>query len=37
MTAELLAGGSFKVQKADAKNLRKNPKSDSSPYVTVVK
>ena len=37
ITAELPAGGSFKLQKADVKNLRKNPKSDSSPYVTGVK
>lgn len=37
ITAELPAGGSFKMQKAEVKNLRKNPKSDSSPYVTGVK
>ena len=32
ISAELPAGGSFKMQKADVKNLRKNPKSNSSPY-----
>lgn len=37
ISAELPAGGSFKMQKADVKNLRKNPKSDSSPFVTGVK
>jgi c-di-GMP-binding flagellar brake protein YcgR len=37
VTAELPAGGSFKLQKADVKNLRKNLKSDSAPYVTGVK
>ena len=34
ITAELPGGGSFKAQMADVKNLRKNPKSDLSPYVT---
>ena len=37
ITAELPAGGRFNIQKAEVKNLRKNPKSDSSPYVTGVK
>jgi len=37
ITAELPGGGSFKLQKANVKNLRKNPKSGSSPYVTGVK
>ncbi|MBC8286076.1 MAG: flagellar brake domain-containing protein [Nitrospinae bacterium] len=37
ITAELPAGGSFKLQKVGVKNLRKNPKSGSSPYVTGVK
>lgn len=37
VTAELPAGGSIKLQKAEVKNLRKNPKSDSSPFVTGVK
>ena len=37
ITAELPAGGSFKLQTANVKNLRKNPKSDTSPYVTGVK
>ena len=37
ITAELPAGGSFKMQAANVRNLRKNPKSDTSPYVTGVK
>lgn len=37
ITAEIPAGGRFNMQKAEVKNLRKNPKSDSSHYVTGVK
>lgn len=37
VTAEMPTGGSFNLQKADVKNLRKNQKSDSAPYVTGVK
>ncbi len=37
ITAEIPAGGSFNLQKADVKNLSKNLKSDSAPYVTGVK
>ncbi len=37
MSIELPTGGSIKLQKAEVKNLRKNPKSESSPYVTGVK
>ena len=37
ITEELPAGGSLNIQKGNVKNLRKNPKSDSSPYVTGIK
>ena len=37
ISAELPSGGSIKLQKAEVKNLRKNPKSESSPFVTGVK
>ena len=37
ISLELPTGGSIKLQKAEVQNLRKNPKSESSPYVTGVK
>lgn len=37
VTAELPGGGSIKEQKAGVKNLRKNPKSATSPFVTGIK
>ena len=37
VSVELPTGGSIKLQKAEVQNLRKNPKSESSPYVTGVK
>ncbi len=37
VSAELPAGGSIELQKAEVKNLRKNPKSDTSPFVTGIK
>lgn len=36
-TAEFPTGGNLNLQKMEVKNLRKNPKSESSPYVTGVK
>ena len=37
VSVELPTGGSIKLQKAEVQNLRKNPKSESSLYVTGVK
>ena len=37
VTADLPAGGGFQQQQAHVKNLRKNIKSESAPYVTGVK
>ena len=37
VSVELPTGGSIKLQKAGVQNLRKNPKSEVSPYVTGVK
>jgi len=37
VSAELPTGGSIKLQKAGVQNLRKNPKSEASLYVTGVK
>ncbi len=37
ISAELPTGGSINLQKAEVQNLRKNPKSESSPFVTGVK
>ncbi len=37
ISAELPTGGSIKLQMAEVKNLRKNPKSESIPFVTGVK
>ncbi|MBT3921580.1 MAG: hypothetical protein HOF21_03295 [Nitrospina sp.] len=37
VSAELPSGGSIKLQPAAVQNLRKNPKSESTPFVTGVK
>jgi len=37
VTAELPGGGSLNLQKATVRNLRKNPKSSSAPFVTGIK
>jgi c-di-GMP-binding flagellar brake protein YcgR len=37
VTAELPTGGGLNLQMAEVKNLRKNPKSESTPFVTGVK
>ena len=37
VTAELPTGGGMNLQMAEVKNLRKNPKSESTPFVTGIK
>lgn len=37
VTAELPGGGNLNLQKATVRNLRKNPKSSSAPFVTGIK